>query len=108
MTEISNKYVEEMSIEETSMRVKQLSDGTIVHAGPWLKDKNGAPVWFDNYTECLYANINFKRIQTNKRNGLNEHGQTPDQEKAFKERQKEALKKKEKAAVAAEMVTQNK
>lgn len=108
MTKINNKYVEEMDVKESGMRNKVLRDGTIVWAGPWLKDKAGEPVWFDNYTECLYANIDFNRITTLKEHGLNEQGQTPEQEKDFKKRMEEAMAVKKKAELAAEMARQNK
>lgn len=62
--------------------------------GPWLPD------WFDNYTECLRENQNARRIQLLREAGLNEHGQTKDQQKAFETRKKVQMIRKEKAEAA--------
>ena len=111
MTQISNQYVEKMDVKESGMRAKVIRDGqntTVVWAGPWLKDKEGNPIWFDDRTECQFANTNFKRIKTNEEHGLNAQGQTPDQEKSFNAKKKETEVKKRKAEMAAEMALQNK
>lgn len=66
--------------------------------GPWLPD------YYDNRKECWRENIAFKRVQERKAAGQNEHGQTPEQEKAFKARLERAKLIKEKAEVAEQMV----
>ena len=87
----------------TGIEIKYNTQGQpIGYKGPWLPD------WYDNYTECLRENQFEKRRIDAKKMGLNEHLQTPEQEKAFKKRQEIQLKRKEKAETAAEMVAQNK
>ena len=70
--------------------------------GPWLPD------WYDNYQECLKENQWAKRKLDYSKEGKNEHGQTPEQEKEFKKRQAVQLDRKRKAELAAEMSAQNK
>lgn len=108
MSEVDPKIIAELDQEKHGMKSKQLANGMVVWSGPWLKEKNGQPKFFDNYTEALYANINHKRNETLRAAGLNEHGQTPEQEKAFKAKQAEQFKKKKAAEVAVEMVAQTK
>lgn len=102
MAKIDPELVKEMG--DFGMKKKQMADGSIIHAGPWLKEKNGDPVWFETYTEALYANINEKRRLDLAKEGLNENGQTKEQEAAFKRRMEEAKKNKQKAAVLHQAV----
>lgn len=74
----------------------------LAYKGPHLPD------YFDNYTECLKENSAALRKSTLKAKGLNEHGQTPEQEKSFKQRQQVRLarkKKSEDALLAAEGIS---
>lgn len=98
MSEIDPKAVEQMKIKDAGIR--QVHPG--VFEGPHLKGK-----FYDNYTECLYANINYARERKLKMAGLNDQGQTPEQAKAFERRKKASDEKKRKAEVAAEMAVQN-
>ena len=66
------------------------------------------PDWFDGYSECLKENQFQARRDEAKARGLNEHFQTPDQEKAFKKRQQVQLARKEKAELGLEIANQNK
>jgi hypothetical protein len=62
--------------------------------GPWLPD------WFDNYTECLRENQNARRIQLLQKAGKNPNGQTKEVAKAFEDRKKIQLIRKERAETA--------
>ncbi len=62
--------------------------------GPWLPD------YFDNYTEALRENQNANRVSKLKAQGLNPQGQTEAQSKAFENKRKIQLIKKEKAETA--------
>lgn len=74
----------------------------LAYKGPHLPD------WYDNYNEMLKENQWAKRKQDYAREGKNEHGQTPEQEKEFKKRQAVQLERKKKAELAAEIAVQNK
>lgn len=104
MAKVDPELVKEMS--EFGMKKKQLKDGSVIHAGPWLKEKNGEPVWYDSYTEALYANISEKRKMDLAKEGLNENGQTKQQEADFKKRMEISKKNKEKAAVILQATEQ--
>lgn len=102
MAEIDPKQVE---ILERGRGVTQVlgDDGKPlgIFRGPWL-DK-----YYDSYTECLFKNIEAKRIADNLKQGLNEHGQTKEQELDFQRRKKLADEKKKRAEAlltASEMV----
>lgn len=105
--EIDPREVEATTGDGCTIRHKILQNGMAAFYGPWLKNKEGQPRYFDTYTEALYANINYKREQDFKSQGLNQYGQTPEQEKAFKERQKEANLMKQKARIADQMLVQS-
>ena len=84
-------------------RIKQGT--TIIH----FKDPNGTVLGyqgrflksvFDNYTECLRENAKEREQQEFKKLGLNQHGQTKEQAKAFEDRKKVQQAKKEKAELA--------
>lgn len=104
MAKVDPELVKEMS--EFGMKKKQLADGSVIHAGPWLKEKNGDSVWYDSYTEALYANISEKRKMDLAKEGLNENGQTKQQEADFKKRMEISKKNKEKAAVILQATEQ--
>ena len=70
--------------------------------GPW------SPRIFDNYTETLKINQDVLRIKMLKDKGLNQYGQTKEQENSMNERRKVTARKKEKAEMAAEIALQNK
>lgn len=72
------------------------------YKGPYL------PHVYDNRSECLRANVQEAERQRLAKEGKNIHAQTPEQEKAFKLRQKEAMDKKRKAELATEMLAQAK
>jgi hypothetical protein len=97
MSEIDPVLIKES--EDLGMKMRKLADGSVAWRGPHLKDK-----WFDNYTEALHRNIQEKNRQEQVKLGLNEHWQTPEQAKAFKDRQKLAADNKKKAAIALQAV----
>ena len=101
--EIPKAEVEKLKEDRQAIKPVRLANGGIAYHGPWLPDR-----YFDSYTEALYANINFREEKILKEKGLNKWGQTPAQEKDSKRRQEESAKRKEKAAIAGEMLTQNK
>ena len=87
MAEVAKEIVEDLERQHSGMQMRAIGNG-VVWKGPWL-DK-----WFDNYTEALYANINFKRNEEYKKQGLNQHAQTKEQEAALKAKKAEAEKSK--------------
>lgn len=98
MPKVDPELVKELA--DYGMQKKKLDDGSILWSGSELRDANGERVWFDGgYTEALYANINEARRKKHLALGLNEQGQTPEQEKNFKKRLEVSKKNKEKAAV---------
>ena len=80
---------------------RKVVNGFTYFKGPWL------PEWYDNYIEMLKENQNARRIKILKDGGFNEHGQTPDQEKAFFKKKAVQDDRRKKAELAAEMVKQN-
>lgn len=89
--------------ETSGMIPRRDAHGNIIAwKGPWL------PHWYDNYMEALRENQNEHRIQEHKKIGLNEQGQTKEQEVQFKRDQQLAKDKQRKAELAAEMAFQNK
>lgn len=76
------------------VEVKNAQGVTIGWKGPFVESV------YDNMTECLRDNQNARRIQEAKSRGLNEHGQTKEQEAEFKKKQKEQLARKERADMA--------
>lgn len=105
MPQVDQKLVNELS--DYGMKKKVLADGSLVWSGPWLKQKNGEPVWFDGgYTEALYANTREKERLEREKLGLNEHWQTKEQADAFNKRRELSKKNKEKAAIINESLQQ--
>ena len=80
---------------------RKIVNGFPYFKGPWLPD------WYDNYVEMLRDNQNVRRIKLQKDMGLNEHAQTPEQEKAFFKKKAVQEDRRKKAELAAEMVKQN-
>ena len=68
--------------------------GNQAFKGPFLPD------WFDDRLECHKANQEFLRISKLQKLGLNEHGQTKEQQKAFEKRKEIQLIRKEHAESA--------
>ena len=66
------------------------------------------PHWYDSASEALKENQFAARIQTLKAKGLNEHGQTKEQEEAFKKKKIAQQKLKDKAQLSVEMTAQAK
>ncbi len=104
--EIDAKQFEQMVGNETTIKHKVLPNGMAGFYGPWLKNKEGQPRYFDTYTEALYANIDYKAEQDHKKSGYNKFGQTKEQEADLNERKKQAEQYKQKARVAGEMLVQ--
>lgn len=102
MSFLNKKEVEKMQVQNHGIQSVPLNNGTVAWVGGELPEN-----YYDNYTECLYANINAKRIRVHKEHGLNEQAQTKEQEKAFLDKRALQMKKKEKAEIAAEMAIQN-
>ena len=103
MGKINNAQIKQMESNHGEIEVRRLKNGMLAYRGPWLKNE-----WYDSYTECLYANINFKRDREAKDRGLNRNFQTPAQQKAAEERGEAATKKQKTAELAAEMAAQSK
>lgn len=82
------------------IEVMQLPNGILAYKGPWIPD------YFDNYTECLYANINHRRNEEARKRGLNEQFQTPAQQAEFEKRRKIQMELKRRAEIAAELAGQ--
>ena len=99
MPRIDPKDLEHLEERSKSLIVE---DPPGAFKGPWLPDK------FDNRSEAWKENIAWLRNKTRAEAGQNEQGQTPEQEKAYKERLKEALRMKEKAKLAEQMVLNTK
>ena len=77
------------------IETKRDKEGNILAwKGPWLPD------WFDNYTECLRENQNARRVRLFKEAGLNEHGQTKEQQATFDKKRKVQLARKEASEAA--------
>lgn len=72
--------------------------------GPWL----GPDAIFESFSEALRENAAEYARREQKKAGLNETWQTPEQAKQFEARKKVAKETQKKAAVAAEMALQNK
>jgi len=100
VAQIPKEKVTELS-KMNRIEAKVLSDGTMAFAGPFKPD-----VWFDDLNECFRENALVNMVAERKRHGQNAQGQTPEQEKAFKERQKQTVQLKEKAKVLSEMAAQ--
>lgn len=98
MAKVDPKVLEEMEVEQAT--IVEVKPG--IFKGPWL------PSLYDNRSECWRDNIAERNRKVNEEQGLNKWGQTPDQEKALKERVKVAEKIKEKAKIAEQMVLQAK
>lgn len=90
-------------LEKQGVEVKTDKQGNILgFKGPWLPD------WYDDRMEMMRENQReLNRIRCEKL-GLNEHGQTKEQQKAFEKRKAVAEEKKRKAELAAEIAVQNK
>lgn len=86
--ELEKKAAKEKS-EKSDIQTKKVGDKTIFKGK--VLDK-----WFDSYDECVNANQDEKRKQQNKALGLNEHGQSPEDE-AFSAKRKELLAKRKEA-----------
>ena len=78
----------------TIIQFKDPAGAVLGYQGRFLKSV------FDNYTECLRENAKEREQQEFKKLGLNQHGQTKEQAKAFEDRKKVQQAKKEKAELA--------
>jgi len=63
------------------------------------------PTWYDSYDECVNANQEAKRKADNAKLGLNEFGQTKDEEERSKEI-KSLIEKRNKALEAVQKIDQ--
>ena len=89
-------------MEKNDPRIERKNiNGMTYFKGPWLPD------WYDNYVEMLKENQSARRIKLQRDAGLNDQGQTPDQEKAFLKKKAVQEDRRKKAELAAEMVKQN-
>lgn len=94
MSRVDPEMLDQME-SGSGIQTKKDAYGTILAwKGPWLPD------WYDNYTEMLRENQNARRVELLKKAGLNENAQTPEQAKAFKEKQKIQMIRKQKAEAA--------
>lgn len=98
MARIPQAELEKAKEQVLDIQVLTIPGKGQVFIGPYLKDG------FDSYTECLFANSAHKRNEDMKVLGLNEHGQTKEQQKDFENRKRTAIKRKEQAEVASEML----
>jgi len=100
MAEVDSRVVAEAKKANTIIQVtNDAGEQTGIFEGPHLPGR-----YFDNYTECLYKNIEANRIKTLAAQGLNEHGQTKEQQEASKKCKEEAKKKQEKADIVDKML----
>lgn len=101
MPRVPEEFLKEAEVQ--GIEYKTDKNGALLGIkGPWL------PHWYDNYTEMLRENMNERRTQVNKQHGLNEHGQTPAQEKSMQREKIRTDKLKDKAELAGVMAEQAK
>ena len=66
MSEVDDKIVKGLAERQPGIEQLFIQGQGVLFRGPHIRDK-----WYDNYTECLHANITKKRIQDLKEQGLN-------------------------------------
>lgn len=101
MAKIDPEVVKRM--QSTSCKIVAIQIGNMIgFKGPWLPDH------YESFSEALRENAAELARQEQKKLGLNAGWQTPEQEKAFKERKKAQTERQKKAELAAEMANQTK
>lgn len=101
MAKIDPKDLEVM--EKQGVEIKKDTLGNVLaYKGPWLPD------WYDDRMEMMRDNQKELNRQKCAKLGLNEHGQTKEQQESFKKRKAVSEEKKRKAEIAAEMAIQSK
>lgn len=94
MSKIDPEMLDQIDTGHGITTKKDNNGNVLAWKGPWLPD------WFDNYTECLRENQNAKRVQVFKNAGLNNHGQSQAEAKAFDDKKKIQMVRKQKAEAA--------
>ncbi len=102
MAEVNKKVIDEIKRGNTIFQVLDNEGApTGIFKGPWLEK------FYDNYTEALRENQTERRVKLLKEKGLNEFGQTADQEKSFKKRQALSKEKQERAEALNDAIKVN-
>lgn len=102
MPQIDPEIVKQM--RNTTYKIEAVQIGNMIgFKGPWLPD-----AYFDSWSEALRENQKEKARLDQKKEGVNETWQTPEQEKAFEKKKKIQLDRQRKAELAATMASQNK
>lgn len=90
----------------TIVEVRDAGGNIVGYKGRFLKNQDGTAVVFDNRMEAHKMNQTAHRIQDLKSKGLNEYGQTKEQEEAFNKRKKLQQARRDKADIALLGVSQ--
>lgn len=98
MAKVSQEELEKQKLKMATL--EEVAPG--YWKGPWLEDI------YDNRTECWRDNQTELRNRKLKEQGLNEHGQTKEQQVKYQQRLKLAEQNREKAKILEEMMLQNK